>query len=1399
MDVMRYRFLFIVSLIISLVAFSYKSKATHISGADFYYTHLGGLTYQVTLVVYGDCGGSAFPSLSSSSPEVQVYNNNTLFQTISLGIQPGSGIEVTPVCPSQINNTKCTNVNNVIPGIKKYIYSDIITLNTTSANWRFLFTGFMGNNTNAGRSNSITNLATASTITNLEATLNNTFATNSSPTFTVLPTPFFCINKPSNYNLGSVDIENDSLFFALVPGLTTGGVNVSYAPPYTAATPLSTTTGTFSFSSSTGQLNFTPNITQVSLVVQRVYEYRNGLLIGTSMREMNFIVFNNCNNNPPVGNITGVSSNATQLSSSSLFICQQQPAPLMFNINPSDLDGDKISIIPSGLPNGMTANIVGNNTTNPSISFSWNTTNVAPGTYIFFLTFQDDGCPLSSKQTIAYTIIIRPKPNAPVITTNAPLCQGQTLSMSAQTSSTGSASYAWTGPNNFSNTNASFTIPNVALSNAGTYTAVATINACISNPTSINVVVNPTPPVLTTNNVALCQSPGSLSLAINHLAIYTLKFYTTATGGVGTTIAPIINTSIPGTYTFYVSQLSAAGCESARVPVTVTVTPKPPVPIAVNTTYCQLLVNPSISYNVTPLSGYSLNWYTSATGGSALSSAPTINLGVPGTTTFYVSQALNGGCESDRVMVSNTVYPTPPSPTVNNINVCQFANVVPISITPSAGCTLQWYTSATGGTPSTITPTYSTSVPFTITYYVSQVNSSNCESARVPITVSVTAMPTAPVATNLTYCQFQNTTALTAPTATGNTLLWYVGTSTVGSAIAPIPNTNVVGTTTYYVSQVSGGNCEGPKSMILVTVNATPPAPTASNLSYCLNAASTPITLTFQPGNSLLWYSSATGGVGNANTPIVNTAIPGTITYYASQITPFGCESNRTNFTVTVYPIPPKPIVSNLNLCQGQAASPLSAQGIPGATIYWYNFPIAANGTTTAPIPSTTNLGITTYYVNQAVGNNCLGPIDTLRVTVNPSPIASIIAQGPVQFCQGDSTILIANTGANFTYQWYNNGIAIPGATSNIYIAKTSGTYTIRITNTSNCTTTSNAIVVTVFIVNTNITTSGPLSFCSGGSVTFTAAILQNATYQWYYNGAPMLNGYTNTITVNASGVYKVLITDSYGCSSFSNTYTVTVLANPSVYVIPKDSIQICEGASFKLSAKANMPCTFQWYLNNSIIQGATDSVYFASQSGLYTVQATSSFGCKGVSNPFKLIVVPLPTIDLPNDTTIFAGDQIEIIAQTTNSVSILWTPSSYLSCINCYTTYSRPEVPITYTATVANELNCLSSDTIRINLKCNDQFVFIPNVFSPNADDNNDVFYPRSGFKTKINFMKIYNRWGQLIFENYNFISNDPLSGWDGTFKNTYSDAGLYSYIIQATCFDGSLLLYNGDVTMLR
>jgi len=83
-----------------------KAYATHLFGADFYYTHVSGNTYTLVLDMYGDCSGAAFPNLNVATPEVEVYDNGTLFQLLNLGLS-GPPIEVTPVCPSQINNTTC--------------------------------------------------------------------------------------------------------------------------------------------------------------------------------------------------------------------------------------------------------------------------------------------------------------------------------------------------------------------------------------------------------------------------------------------------------------------------------------------------------------------------------------------------------------------------------------------------------------------------------------------------------------------------------------------------------------------------------------------------------------------------------------------------------------------------------------------------------------------------------------------------------------------------------------------------------------------------------------------------------------------------------------------------------------------------------------------------------------------------------------------------------------------------------------------------------------------------------------------------------------------------------------------------------------------------------------------
>lgn len=398
---------FSILIIACILGLSGKASATHLYGADFFYTYVSGNTYNITLVIYGDCSGASFPSLAGATAQVQVLNGSSLFTTINLVNQaPTSGTEVTPVCAAQLSNTSCVSTTGTIPGVKKFTYSNTVTLSGASANWKFRFTGTMST-ASAGRSNTLTNVVSGS-ITALEATLNNVGGPNSSPTYTTIPTPFFCINKAANYNPGTVDADGDNLSYALVTGLNGIGGFVTYVTPYTATAPLAVSTGTFSFNTSTGQLGFTPNLAQRSLVVNQVSEFRGTTLVGTSMREMTFVVLSSCSNNPPSGSMSNP-SNGSIVDTVTFKACRSS-GTVAFNINPTDPDLDVINVSASGIPAGATFTITNNNTTAPTGSFSWNLAGVPPGNYNFFITYTDNGCPLSSKQTMAYTIIVLPDP-----------------------------------------------------------------------------------------------------------------------------------------------------------------------------------------------------------------------------------------------------------------------------------------------------------------------------------------------------------------------------------------------------------------------------------------------------------------------------------------------------------------------------------------------------------------------------------------------------------------------------------------------------------------------------------------------------------------------------------------------------------------------------------------------------------------------------------------------------------------------------------------------------------------------------------------------------------------------------------------------------------------------------
>ncbi|MCW3123635.1 MAG: hypothetical protein JWQ38_3127 [Flavipsychrobacter sp.] len=393
-----------------------NSFASHIFGGELLYTYIKDSVYKVTFTVYGDCGATydIFNTLYTASPVIYITDGTTTLPDLSLTIDE-SGTEVSPVCTAQADSTNCKG--GKLQGVRRFSYSATVKLPYRAAKWAFLFRGNMGTATQAGRSNSISNVipASLSSVIQLEADLNNLVSDNSSPAYSSIPTPFYCVKVPQQYNHGAIDPDGDSLAFSLVAAAdaNNGGTSVNYTFPFTAVKPLDTDPNTFFFNELNGQITFTPANTQKALVVCKVSEYRNGILIGTSERELTIVVLSNCQGTPPSSKLTvnegGAVASGNATGGNIINVCVNTPH-VSFGIGISNPDGDKTTFSASALPAGATFSIDDNGSASPHGTFEWSTGSTPIGVYTFYLTIQNDHCPLATRATVAYTINVTPFP-----------------------------------------------------------------------------------------------------------------------------------------------------------------------------------------------------------------------------------------------------------------------------------------------------------------------------------------------------------------------------------------------------------------------------------------------------------------------------------------------------------------------------------------------------------------------------------------------------------------------------------------------------------------------------------------------------------------------------------------------------------------------------------------------------------------------------------------------------------------------------------------------------------------------------------------------------------------------------------------------------------------------------
>jgi hypothetical protein len=789
------------------------------------------------------------------------------------------------------------------------------------------------------------------------------------------------------------------------------------------------------------------------------------------------------------------------------------------------------------------------------------------------------------------------------------VCQDSPVTFSVGAIGTGTLSYQWryNGAPITGATSASYTIPTLALSNAGTYSVVVT--ATCGSVTSANAQLTVTP--LTTislqpvGSTVCAGSPVNLSVTAAGTGNLTYQWMQNGTA---------VSGAISALYTIPTSLVSQSGSYTVEVTGGCSSLTSSAATVVVNTN--TLITAQPVSYDgcaFTPTSvgvtavGTNLTYAWS-------NGATAINNATSATYTLSNPQPVNSG--SYTVTVSGTCG-------------VEISNIALITINPlpspgliaggtngvCAGSTLALTNNVSGGvwtSNNTAIATVNSSTGVvtgvaagnvTITYTVT--NTFGCVNTTTT-TIQVKALPTAvilpPPATQFCIGESMN---LQASNAFG--YLWSNGATT---------QTTTVSTSGNYTVTVTGNNgCVATSAPLTITVT---PAPTVAAIQGSSNlCVGSSYNFTSATANGL-WSSSNTS-VLNVNTTsgLVTPTAAGTatITYNVANIP--GClnttpGSASTTVTINTAPVAQITSAGATTFCQGGSVS-LSANS--GASYLW------SNGATTQTISATSSGAYTVTVTNT---NGCSTTSLPVAVTVNALPNANILPGANVNVCAGSSVML--STGSAAAYAWSN------GATTPTISVSAAGTFTVTLTGSNGCTATSAPTTVSVVSLPTaQITASGATSICQGSNVSLTATTGTGYSYLWS-NGAT-----TQTIAVGASGAYSVSVTNN-GCTSTSQATSVNVVPVPSAQITASGPLTFCDGGSVSLSAPSGNGYTYVWS-NGSISQQVSTAV-----SGTFSVVVSNSFGCTASSTPVSVNVNPLPAISaLSGPSTICMGSQASL------------------------------------------------------------------------------------------------------------------------------------------------------------
>ncbi|MCC6816576.1 MAG: gliding motility-associated C-terminal domain-containing protein [Saprospiraceae bacterium] len=459
---------------------------------------------------------------------------------------------------------------------------------------------------------------------------------------------------------------------------------------------------------------------------------------------------------------------------------------------------------------------------------------------------------------------------------------------------------------------------------------------------------------------------------------------------------------------------------------------------------------------------------------------------------------------------------------------------------------------------------------------------------------------------------------------------------------------------------------------------------------------------------------------------------------------------------------------------------------------YTWEFGDSTSSTDKSPIHEFKKVG--RYTIKLTIASECQNEISkTIDVGFIPVQLNDTILS-----CNGEPVPLNPSPDLNYKYEWLPaDRVSDPNSPNPLSKSDTTIVYKVRVIdpNIENCFI---ERTVTVFVPPPlNLRINNDTLLCNADTVTLKAQTDIIAKIEWLDGvGLFLGDGYQLKRFFRDSQNIHAFATDKFGCTYQDSFKIIPII--PNFKLIGDTAICPNETGRIIFEQKDKYKYTFSW-TPTTFITGSKNSdriITKPTDTTIYFVEVVNEYGCV-YSDSFKVDISRFepPLEAWADDDTIYFGKST-ILHVTPGYEKYKWVNPSKLSCDTCEDPVASPEVSTLYEVHATNKGGCIGVATVRVIVirpLCNEEDVYLPNIFSPNNDSNNDQWRIRSNFVETLE-LYVYDRWGERVFE-----TRDPNFQWDGTYKGAELKPDVYAYYFKVQCVDGQFYTEKGNVTIVK